>query len=530
MFDLIIANGTVIDGTGAPGIKSDVGIVGERIEAIDALVGAEARRVIDAKGLVVSPGFVDPHTHSEGDLLVDPQHAYGLRQGITTEILGLGGISFAPLSQLNYRMYTRWLAGILGETPEDVDMSSITSFRANYHRKVAINTAYLLPSGAIRIEVTGFRSGRLDDSQMQAAVRLVRESLEQGAVGFSNTSHNYPGTWSDTAELIELAKAVRDGGGIYVDASEPLNARRAYGAAQGAPEWLEIARKSGARMHFAHYRTGPRTSGKANEIIADRDAARAEGVDFTLDIYPYPTGGTVPVTFLSSSFQEGGPDAILKRLSDPNQRKTAAEDLEKNQQPERIKELESMVLSYVAGDPDLEGRTLKDVAIRRGMSPGEALCSVLLENDLKVGYWGEPPDQSVWRQIDKDAMDLLARPDYMVCSDITPAGGKPHPRTFGAYPRFLGRFRREIGGLTLEGMIERMTDRPARRYGITRRGRIQKGYFADLTVFDPDGIADMATYDNPRQFPLGIPYVVVNGQVAVDNERCTGVLAGQAVP
>ena len=164
------------------------------------------------------------------------------------------------------------------------------------------------------------------------------------------------------------------------------------------------------------------------------------------------------------------------------------------------------------------------------MSPGEALCSILLENDLKVGYWGEPPDQSVWRQIDEDAMALLARPDYMVCSDITPAGGRPHPRTFGAYPRFLGRFRREIGGLTLEGMIERMTDRPARRYGITRRGRIQRGYFADLTVFDPDGIADTATYDSPRQFPLGIPYVVVNGEIAVDNERCTGVLAGQAVP
>jgi N-acyl-D-amino-acid deacylase len=530
LFDLIIANGTVIDGTGAPGIKSDIGIVGERIEAIDALVGAQAHRMIDAKGLVVSPGFVDPHTHSDADLLIDPQHAYGLRQGITTEILGLGGISFAPLSKPNYRMYTRWLAGILGDPPEDADMSSITSFRANYHRKVAINTAYLVPSGAIRIEVVGFRSGRLDDSQMQAAVRLVRESLEQGAVGFSNTTHNYPGTWSDTTELISLAKAVRDGGGIYVDASEPFNARRAYGAAQGPPEWLEIARKSGARMHFAHYRTGPRTSGKANEIMADRDAARAEGIDFTLDIYPYPTGGTVPVTFLSSSFQEGGPDAILKRLSDPNQRKTAAEYLEKNQNPVRLKELESMVLSYVAGDPELEGRTLKDVAIRRGMSPGEALCSVLLENDLKVGYWGEPPDASVWRQIDQDAMDLLARPDYMVCSDITPAGGKPHPRTYGAYPRFLGRFRREIGRITLEGMIERMTDRPARRYGITHRGRIQKGYFADLTVFDPDSIADTATYDEPCQFPVGIPYVVVNGLVAVDNDQCTGVLAGQAVP
>ncbi len=529
MFDLIIANGTVVDGTGAPGNRADVGVTGERIEAIDDLVGAETKRVIDVDGLVVSPGFVDPHTHSDGDLLVDPQHAYGLRQGITTEILGLGGISFAPLSRHNFLMYRRWLAGILGVIPEDVDVSSITALRANYHRKVAINTAYLVPSGAIRIETLGFRSGRFDSSQMKAVARLVQESIEQGAVGFSNTTNNYPGAWNDTGELIEQAKAVRDAGGIYVDASEPLNARRAYGDAEGHPEWLEVARQSEAVMHFAHYRTGPSTAGKVDEIMADRDAARAEGIDFTLDIYPYPTGGTVPVTFLASSFQEGGPDAILKLISDPGQRKIAADDLERDQEPHMIRELESMMLSYVDGDPSVEGRTLKDVSAERGTSPGETLCALLVENDLKVGYWGIPPEQSVWSQIDRDAMKILARPDYMVCSDITPAGGKPHPRTFGAYPRFL-RFRREIGGLTLEEIVERMTDRPARRYGITDRGRIQKGYFADLTVFDPDVVTDTATYEDPRQYPVGIPYVIVNGQVAVDDEQCTGVLAGQAVP
>jgi N-acyl-D-amino-acid deacylase len=260
--------------------------------------------------------------------------------------------------------------------------------------------------------------------------------------------------------------------------------------------------------------------------MADRDAARADGVDFTLDVYPYPTGGTVPVTFLPGDFQEGGPDAILMRLADPVQRESAAADLERNS----TAALESMVLTYVAGEPELAGVKLTDVAADRGISPGEALCSVLLENDLKVGFWGEPPDEETWRQIDRDEMALLARFDYMVCSDITPMGGKPHPRSYGAYPRFLGRFRREIGGLSLEQMVHRMTDRPARRFGITHRGRVQKGFFADFTVFDPDRILDTATYDNPRQYPIGIPYVVVNGQIAVDNERCTGVLAGQAVP
>ena len=316
MFDLLIANGTVVDGTGASGFRSDVGVVGDRIDAIGRLAGAEARRVVDASGMVVSPGFVDPHTHSEGDLLVDPQHANGLRQGITTEILGLGGMSFAPLSAPNYRLYRRWLAGILGDPPEDADMSSVSAMRANYDGRVAVNTAYLVPNGAIRLETNGFRSGRLSEEQLDRARRLVRESLEQGAVGFSNTTINYPGCWSDTAELIELAKAVREGGGVYVDASEPFGGRRAYGGGE-TPEWLEIARRSGVRMHFAHYRTSARTAGRVEEIMRDRDAARAEGIDFTLDIYPYPTGATVPVTFLPGRMQEGGPDEILKRLEDP---------------------------------------------------------------------------------------------------------------------------------------------------------------------------------------------------------------------
>jgi N-acyl-D-amino-acid deacylase len=527
LFEVIIAHGTVVDGTGAPGFRSDVGIAGEKIDAIGDLADAETLRLIDATGMVVSPGFVDPHTHSEGDLLVNPQHANGLRQGITTEILGLGGMSFAPLSAPNYRTYRRWLAGILGDPPEDADMSSVAVFRANYHRKVAINTAYLVPNGAIRLETAGFRSGPLTEKQLDDARRLIREGLEQGAVGFSNTTVNYPGHWSDTAELIELARAVSEGGGVYVDASEPFGARRAYGAADGVPEWLEIARQSGVRMHFAHYRTASQTAGRVDEIMQDRDDARAEGVDLTLDIYPYPTGSTVPVTFLPAHIQEGGPDEILKRLNDPGRRRDAVEHLESN----RLAALESMVLSYVAGSPELEGMSLPDVAQQRGISLGDALCSLLVENGLKVGYWGSPPDSvALWRQVNRDSMELLARPDYMVCSDITPAGGMPHPRSYGAYPRFLGRLRRAIGGLSLEQMVERMTDRPARRFGISKRGRIEKGCYADLVVFDADRVIDTATYDDPRQFPVGIPYVLVNGQVAVDRERCTGVMAGQAVP
>ena len=259
------------------------------------------------------------------------------------------------------------------------------------------------------------------------------------------------------------------------------------------------------------------------------DEAKADGVDVTLDIYPYAGGSTIPVSFLPSEAQDGGPDGIIRRLRDPAERKKIVAYLESERYYERP--LSELVFSYARKNSQLEGISLPEVAEQRGVSPGEALCDLLLEEDLAVGHSVPPPvSYGLWRQISRDCMKLLARDDYMVCSDITPAGSMPHPRTYGAFPRFLGRLRREFGGITVEGMVHRMTDRPARRFGLTNRGRIEKGFFADVTMFDAERVIDTATYDDPRQHPVGIPYVLVNGQVAVDHERCTGVLAGQAVP
>jgi len=190
-----------------------------------------------------------------------------------------------------------------------------------------------------------------------------------------------------------------------------------------------------------------------------------------------------------------------------------------------------VVFSYLPRNRHLEGMSLADVARREGQGMGETLCRLLLEEELKIGHLGAPPQSlALWQQVSRDCMELLARPDYMVCSDMTPAGSFSHPRSFGAFPRFLGRLRREFGGLTLEATVQRMTDAPARRFGLTGRGRLARGYFADLVVFDPERVIDNATYDDPRRYPSGIPFVAVNGQLAVDHERCTGVLAGHAVP
>jgi N-acyl-D-amino-acid deacylase len=526
MFDLAITGGTIVDGTGSPGYRADVGISGEFIAAIDDLSQSVAGRVIDATGMIVSPGFIDTHTHSEGALLVDPQHAYGLRQGITTEFLGIDGMSLAPLSPENYRLYRHWLGGLLGDPPEDLDMSSVAAFRSHYHKKVAVNTAYFVPQGTVRLEVLGFRDAPLVGENLDKARRLVREGLEQGAVGMTTGSKYYPGPWADTRELVELCKVVREAGKVYMCEPRRANGERAHGGG-GVAEALEIARQTGVRLHFAHYRTTTESAGRIDKIMAPIDSVKSADADISFDIYPYPSGSSIPLSLLPSAVHEGGPPTILRRLADPAERARIGDYLDS----QSTQLLGETLLSYVANHPELEGIHLADLARQRGRSMGETLCEVLLESDLKVGHVGAPPQSmAVWQQISRDCMELIARPDYMACSDITPAGSFPHPRCYGAFPRFLGRLRRQFPTIGLEAMVHRMTDRPARRFGLTRRGRIEKGHFADITVFDAARVIDNATYDDPRQFPTGIPFVIVNGAVAVDHERCTGIFAGQAVP
>ena len=525
MFDLLIAGGTIVDGSGGSGYRADVGISADHIEAIGDLSEAGARRVINATGMAVSPGFIDAHAHSDGALLVDPQHPQGIRQGITTEILGQDGLSYAPLSPNNYRTYSRYLAGILGEPPGDLDMSSVASFRSHYHEKTAVNTAYLVAHGAVRLETVGFRDAPLVGEALKRAQRLVREGIEQGAVGFATGMSYHPNAWSDTDEMVALCKSTHEAGGVYVTHLRDVNTDRGF-AGGGIPEALEIGRRSGVAVHFSHTRTQEHNAGKVAELLELIDSAKAE-VDTTLDIYPYPSGSSFCTAMLPSYAHDGGPDAIIERLKDPSERKKMTEAMD----TKRTEMLRDAVLSYAGKSTSLEGRPMGLIAGQMGLPLAEALFELLLQEDLAVGFWMTPPaDIKAWQQVSRDELELLSRPDYMVGSDSIPVGGVPHPRAYGTFPRFLGRLRRQFGVLTLEQMVQRMTDNPARRFGLTHRGLIKKGHFADVVVFDSLRIMDNATYDDPRQYPSGIPFVIVNGQVAVDNERCTGVLAGQAVP
>ncbi|MCY3543906.1 MAG: D-aminoacylase [Chloroflexi bacterium] len=525
MFDVVIIGGSVVDGTGVAAFRADVGVEGETIAAIGDLSQSDARRVIDATGLTVSPGFIDTHTHSDAVLLTDPQHANGLRQGVTSEILGQDGLSYAQLSPENYRMNRRYLTGILGEPPIDLDMSSVAAFRSHYHKKTAINTAYCIAHGAIRLETVGFYDKPLVGDALDKAKQMIREGMEQGAVALATGMSYMPNAWSDTEELIELCKVVAEYDGVYVTHLRDVHPERGFGGGD-VPEALEIGRRSGVKVHFSHYRTSAENAGKVAERVALIDEAKAEGVDCSLELYPYPTGSSFPIRYLPPDVNDGGPDALLERLRDPAERQRMLEYV-----LEQPNDLASAVFTYLPKNNHLEGMSLRDIAAERGELKEETLLWLLEDEELSVGYRGAPPDSvKVWQQVSKDCVELLSRPDYMVGSDAIHVGSMPHPRAYGCFPRFLGRLRRNFGMLTLEGMVQRMTDNAAQRFGLTGRGRIETGAFADITVFDADRINDNATYDDPCQFPTGIPYVLVNGQVAVDSERCTGVFAGQAVP
>ena len=526
MFDVTILGGTVVDGTGTAGIPADVGIEGHHIAAVGDLSRADTRRVIDATGLTITPGFIDTHVHSDAALLTDPQHAQGLRQGITTEILGQDGLSYAPLGPEGYDILRRYLAGILGEAPAGLDMSSVAAFRSHYHNKTAVNTAYMVAHGAVRLETCGFRDIPMTGDRLKRAQRLVQEGIEQGAAGLATGLSYHPQAWSDTDEIVELCRPVANAGGVFVNHVRDVNTDRAHGGG-GVAEALEIGRRSGVKVHFSHHRTQVHDAGRVAEHMALIDEAKAQGVDVTAELYPYPTGSTFLASLIPSYAHEGGPDAVVERLRDPREGAKVAARLEnKARMP-----FDQMVLGHLHKNSHFEGMALPLVADRLGMGLAEAVCHLLAEEELRVAIWGSPPDSvAVWDQIGRDALDFLARPDYMVGSDSIHVGRWPHPRAYGTFPRLLGRLRRRHGVLTLEQMVQRMTDNPARRFGLKRRGRIQEGFFADVVVFDPHTIMDNATYDDPRQPPTGIPFVLVNGQVAVDRERCTGVLAGQAVP
>jgi N-acyl-D-amino-acid deacylase len=518
--DVLIRGGRVIDGAGNPWYRADVGIVGDRIAAVGQLAGATAACTIDADGLFVCPGFVDLHTHSDLQLLANPLHEAKVHQGVTLDVLGHDGLSYAPVTD-EVLFQLRGQLAAWNDDPPGFDWSwrSVGEYLDRLDRDgIAVNAAYLAPHGTIRMVAMGMEDRPPTDAELAQMKQLLAEALEQGAVGLSAGLTYTPGMYADDDELVALCEVVRAYGGYYT----PHHRNYGSHAIEAYADCIEIARRSGVALHLAHAHLGFAVNrGRAPELHALIDGARAEGIDVTLDTYPYLAGSTYLHAYLPGWMHVGGSAATLERLRDPSLRERLRVELEE----EGSDGFYGIPIDWgivVVGSGRYVGKSLAEAAAEAGARPIDLLCDLLVEEELGVSCIAHTGNEENVRL-------TMTHPSHTVGSDGILVGERPHPRSYGTFPRTFATYVRELGLLTWEEAVRKMTSLPAQRLGFPDRGLLRPGLAADVTCIDPETIRDTATYDDPRRLPDGIPYVLVNGTVVVDDGRHTGALAGRAL-
>ncbi|MFH9861675.1 amidohydrolase family protein [Streptomyces sp. NPDC017202] len=528
---LVIRDADVVDGTGADSYRADVVVDGGRIVSIvkeAAAAGCQrpkAVRELDAEGLVLSPGFIDMHAHSDLALLRDPDHAAKAAQGVTLEVLGQDGLSYAPVDDRTLDGVRRSIAGWNGPGDDvDFDWRSVGEYLDRLDRGIAVNAAYLIPQGTVRALVVGWDDREATPRELDRMRQLVAEGLEQGAVGLSSGLTYTPGMYAGNAELTELCRVVASYGGYYC----PHHRSYGAGALEAYAEMVGLARRAGCALHLAHATMNFGVNeGRAPELLALLDEALAAGADITLDTYPYTAGCTTLVALLPSWASEGGPGEILRRLTDEESAERIRHDLEAvgsdgcHGVPV---DWDTVEISGV-GSAALEayvGRTVRESAALRGETPWTTARRLLVEDRLATAIL-----QHVGHE--ENVRAIMRHRVHTGGSDGILQGAKPHPRAYGTFPRYLGRYVRESGVLSLESCVAHLTGRPAARLRLPDRGLVREGYRADLVLFDPRTVAAGSSYDAPRTPPTGIPYVLVDGRFVIEDGRRTDVLAGRAV-
>jgi N-acyl-D-amino-acid deacylase len=528
-FDAIIRNGTVYDGSGEPGVVADVGITGDRVAAIGDLGRATAAIEIDAGGLAVAPGFVNMLSWATESLIEDGRSQSDIRQGVTLEVMG-EGFSMGPLSDAMKEEFKKRNQ----DRSYDIEWTTLGEYLDFLERRgVSPNVASFVGATSARMHVIGYDDREPTAAELEEMKQLVRQAMEEGAVGLSSALIYPPGSFAKTGELIELAKVAAEYDGLYI------SHMRSEGNQflEAIDELLTIAREAQIRAEIYHLKTmGQNNWHKMEHAIAKVEQARDEGMHITADAYTYTAGGTGLMAAMPPWIQDGGREAALERLADPaTRRRVTREMLEESDDWEN--------LYLAAGSPDnillaefsneelkpLVGKSLAEVAGMRGTSPEETAVDLVLESEGRVS--------AVYFLMSEDNLRAkFATPWVSFCSDaasIAPEGkfleGRPHPRAYGSFARLLGRYVREEAVLPLEEAIRKLTSLPAENLRIEHRGRLREGFYADVVVFDPETIQDHATFAEPHQYSTGMVHVFVNGvQVLADGEH-TGALPGRVV-
>ena len=522
MFDLILRGGRVLDGSGNVDVRADVAVQDGKIAAIGQLTAVDAREILDVSGLTVCPGFIDPHCHSDAlPFAADPLPAKIL-QGVTTEVNGNCGSTAFPLLPETAELLKEHQAGLFSDTPWDWMRAG--EFFASLERAGPVsNIAQLVGHGALRVAAFGFQNRPPTDDELKTMQRLLAESLEDGAVGLSSGLIYSPGFYSQTAELVALAEVMRGSGRPYCSHVRGETATLLQAHAEAA----EIGERAGVPVQHSHLKAAGRPNhGRAGELLGLLEDVRARGVEVTGDAYPYDAGSTRMAALLPPWSQEGGRDLLLERLTVPAERDRIKHDFAHG-----IPGWENLAgaggwdkvrVSSVESHPEYLGRSIAQLADERGVDPVDVLCDVLLEERGR-------PTIVVTMMDEADVREILAHPLVMIGSDAIVTRGKPHPRTWGTYPRVLGHYAREVGLFSQTEAVRKMTSLPAQKFGLWDRGLVRPGLAADLVVFDPAIVLDRATYEDPEQAPIGLPHVIVNGTFAVRDGAYTGARAGRVL-
>jgi dihydroorotase/N-acyl-D-amino-acid deacylase len=524
-FDVLIVNGRIVDGTGNSWYRGDVGIRGDRIEAIGKLSGKTGTVTIDATGKVVSPGFIDMLGWSGMAILVDGRAASKVSQGITTEVIG-EGVSVAPVNEkvMQERQAFHQRYG-LGDVWTDFN----GYFELLEKRGSAINVASFVGATQIRICVIGYDDRAPNDEEMSEMNQLVRESMEQGALGLSTSLIYAPATYSTTRELVELTKVAAEYGGMYIshirdEGDDGKQVEAIYEAA-------DIAKAAGCPVEIWHLKVaGRRNWGNMIDIVRIIRQLRDDGLDMTADVYPYTASSNDLDASLPAWVHDGGREKTLARLANAEDRRRMKAEMRAMYGGAGIP-FQDIMISNVGKEElkSLEGRRLISIATEWKKDPYDALFDLLLLDSLRTG-------KITFSMSEEDLRMAMAQSWTSFCTDASLKAldgpfseGKPHPRTYGSMTRVLGRYVREARILTLEDAVRKMTSQPAQRVGLRDRGLLKPGFFADVVVFDPDSVIDLATFEQPHQYSQGVDHVLVNGRTVWAKGAFGGNYPGRAL-
>jgi N-acyl-D-amino-acid deacylase len=495
-YDLLLRGGTVIDGSGAPAFRADVAIQGGKIIRIGDLSGAEAKRVIDASGLVVAPGFIDVHTHAD-ELAENPRAENYLRMGVTTVVAGNCGASDLRIGEA--------LSAIREAGP-------------------SINYATLIGHNTIREAVMGQERRAPTPAEMEKMKSLVAQGMKEGAVGFSTGLQYTPGTWADASEITELARVACAAGGLY--ASHMRN--EGTEIEKSVAETIAVGESAGCRVEISHLKIdSPRNWGMSPKALSLIDSARSRGVDVRADQYAYTAAASTLSIRFPDWVLEGGQEEVRKRLDDPATWAKVKDGMKELLAARGFQDLSFAVVASYPPDPSLQGLSMKEVAVRlKGNGSADAQLESARDM-LRAGGAG-----MVYHLMSEDDVAaILKHPQVAVASDgALPVFGKDatHPRAYGNNARVLGLYVREKKTIPLEGAIHKMTGLPASHFHLSGRGLIKEGYAADLVLFDPAKVGDAATFEKPHAYAMGFPYILVNGVPVIDGGTHTGAKAGHA--